>query len=68
MIDFLVLTLSDGPQHQDARLLGDPVRGEEKALEQGQQVRQQLVSEHIGQHIQRCRRTLAYGEIRGTNR
>jgi hypothetical protein len=30
-------------------------------------VRQQLVSEHIGQHIQRCRRTLAYGEIRGTN-
>ena len=54
------LTLSNGPEHQDARLLDDPVRVEKQAFQEGKEMWQQVVTEHIGQHIQGCSRTLSY--------
>lgn len=50
----VTLTLSYGPQHQDARLLDDPVGVEEQAFQERQKVGQQVVTEHVCQHIQRC--------------
>ncbi|TNN80587.1 hypothetical protein EYF80_009093 [Liparis tanakae] len=53
------LTLGYGPQDQDARLLDDPVGVEEQAFQERQEVGQQVVAEHVGQHVQRCSGTLS---------
>ncbi|TNN34905.1 hypothetical protein EYF80_054929 [Liparis tanakae] len=49
---------SDSPQHQDAGLFDDPLGMEEQLLEKRQEVQQQIVPEHVGQHVQRCGGTL----------
>ena len=48
----LSLTLSDSSQHEDARLLDDPVRVEEQSFEQRQEMWEQLLTEHVGKNIQ----------------
>lgn len=48
------VTFSYGPQDQNSRLFDDPVGVEEQAFEQGQQVRQQIIAEDVGEHIQGC--------------
>ena len=54
-----LLTLSDGSEHQDGRLLHLPLVVEERLLEDRQQRGQQLVVEHVGEHVEGRRRTLA---------
>ena len=46
------ITFSYGPQYQDAGLLNDPVWVEEQTFQEWQKVRQQIVAEHVGQHVQ----------------
>lgn len=60
-LNISLLTLGDGTQHQDAGLFDDPVRVEKQAFEEGQEMRKQLIPEHVGQHIERCSRTLPCG-------
>ena len=51
--------LGDRAQHQYARLLDLPRVVEERLLEYGQQDDEQLVAEHVREHVERRRRALA---------
>lgn len=53
-----LLTFSYSPQHEDAGLFNDPLGMEEQLFEKGQEVQQQIVLEHVGQHVQCCGGTL----------
>lgn len=55
-----ILTFSYSPKHEDARLFNHPVRMEEQFFQQGQNMEQQFIPEHIGQHIQSRRWTLTW--------
>lgn len=57
-LNISLLTLGDCTQHEDAGLFDDPVRVEKQAFEEGQEMRKQLIPKHVGQHIERCSRTL----------
>lgn len=48
-------TFCNGSQNQDAGLLDDPVVVEEQLFQQGEEVRQQVVTEHVGQNVQSSR-------------
>lgn len=48
------LTLGNGAQYEDARFLDDPVGMEEQGFQEWQQVGQQLISKHVGKHVQCC--------------
>lgn len=50
-----LLTFSYRPQHKDAGLFNYPLWMEQQLFEQRQDVQQQVVPEHVGQHVQRCR-------------
>lgn len=52
--DLVIVTFGDGPQDQNSRLFDDPVGVEEQAFQQGQQMRQQIITEHVGENIQSC--------------
>lgn len=56
----MILTLSDSPQDEDAGLFDDPVRVEQQPFEQGEEMGQQLVTEHVGENVERRRRTLPW--------
>lgn len=56
----LCLTLSDGAKHQDARLLDDPVRMEQQAFKQRQEVWKQLLTKHVGQNVQSRSRAFSW--------
>jgi hypothetical protein len=50
--------LGDGPQDQDPRLLDLPVRVEQRLLQDGEQHGQDVLAEHVSEHVQRRRRAL----------
>ena len=56
--------LRDGSQRQDAGLLDLPLGVEQRLLQDGQQHRQQLRQEHVGQHVQSSRGALPEVPVR----